>query len=264
MTDPKYARTDPGGKRFYDIPGHPKLLSATRILGEGAKPAIIGWSAKKAAERAVSEEDTWHAIQQEEGDEAACKWIARAAGEYTEHRRLVGSAVHHMCEHYFDLPGHEESYLDWFLDKMEGDAKENREHIIRHVTAFGDWVEDYQPEFVHRETTVFHPIDGWAGTLDALAEMNVSPGSKERVFAMGDYKTGGVWPEVALQLAAYRHASEWVDSEGGTHLFSHAAKTGFVLELKPGKYKVHWIDCGPEEYEVFLALKRFAEWRTHL
>jgi hypothetical protein len=51
---------------------------------------------------------------------------------------------------------------------------------------------------------------GYAGTFDLIAEL---PDGRRVLF---DYKTGksGVWPETALQLAAYRYADAYVAPDG--------------------------------------------------
>lgn len=249
MTNPKYANSGEAG-RTYSIPGFPPLTSVTTVLNAAAKPVLYNWYAKMAGVRAVEQEAEWHALQQEEGDEAARKWISAAARDYNEQRKWLGSAVHHLCETYdeTDDPG----LLDWYLDKMGGDRKKNLSAINNHVWQYGEWVKEHQPAFLLKEATVLHPVDRWAGTLDMVVTID----GKNYV---GDIKTGGAYRDTALQLAAYRHAALIVDGED-TKPFTHDIHGGFVLALKPKSYKMHYYECGRDVYEVFLHLKRYKEW----
>ena len=250
MTNPKFANSGETG-RTYSIPGYPPLTSVTTVLSAASKPALYGWYAKMAGVRAVEQEMEWHAIQAEEGDEAARKWISAAARAYNEQRKWLGSAVHHLCETY-DEPDTDPGLLDWYLDKMGGQKDKNLSVLNNHVWQYGEFLKEHQPTFLLKEATVLHPVDRWAGTLDMVVEM----GGKTYI---GDIKTGGAYKETGLQLAAYRHAALIVDGDE-TRPFTFDIDGGFVLELKPKSYKVHYYDCGRDVYEVFLALKKFKGW----
>jgi hypothetical protein len=68
------------------------------------------------------------------------------------------------------------------------------------MVRFIQFLSDYKPEFEATEASVYNRTERYAGTLDAIATL----GNRKLLL---DVKTGkGVYPEVALQLAAYRYA----------------------------------------------------------
>lgn len=256
MTDPKFAQASTKG-RTYTFRDTDPLISVTSVVGVMDKPALLPWACKMAGERAVKHESEWHAIQQEDGDEAARKWISAASREFTAYRQTLGSMVHWMVENRERLHDAEvQGKIDWWVsktkkpyrDKIEADAK-------KHLTQFYRFMEDYKPEFVMQEVTVASLTHGYAGTLDAVVEMD----GATRIM---DIKTGGAYPTTALQLAAYRHA-EYVAKADGTlrEACELAGIThGFVLELKPQSYKVHHYRCGEDEFAAFCAALRLKRW----
>lgn len=76
------------------------------------------------------------------------------------------------------------------------------DEIAGHVDSLAQFFIDWQPEFAHLEVIVASREYRYMGTADFLAFI---PGIG---FVLGDYKTGrsGIYPETALQLAAYRYA----------------------------------------------------------
>ena len=87
------------------------------------------------------------------------------------------------------------------LPELTGDA-------ARYQPAADRWLDSYQPRFVDAEFTVFG--EGYAGTADFLAVVDGR-------LVIGDYKTSKrLYPEVALQLAAIRHAEVIVKPDGAS------------------------------------------------
>lgn len=268
MTDPRYAKATESG-RFYYPPGFEDVTfrSVTNALNSVAKPAIVGAAAKRAGERAVFQEQEWHAIQQEQGDEKARLWISSAMREYSDYAASMGSAVHFCAEHFFEhvevVDG--EAVLDTFLieyiaahwaEKMckhRGTVDKNIEQVRKHVTQLALAIETYGIEFIERERTVLNPEYGYAGTLDATVLID------GRTYLL-DYKTGGVYETVALQLAAYRYATHEVDGDVSRKR-AMRVDGGCVLQLKPASHKLHFVRCDESTFDVFLKALDLATWR---
>lgn len=255
MTSPRFASSDDTG-RTYTLPNiDTPLVSVTTVLNVISKGALMNWSAKLAAERAMESEDTWHAIEQEEGREAARKWISSAAREYTRKRQLLGSAVHHLCENHGDHNDDVLSKHAWFAREMGGDVGRNMKQIEAHYEQYKRFTDECAPRIIEQERTVANIEQGYAGTLDLICEM----GGKTYI---GDIKTSPrVYETTALQLAAYRHATHMVDGEEtvATDLLSRV-EGGFVLRLAPRSYQVAFMRVGDEEYQAFLAAMRLKKW----
>lgn len=270
MTDPRFAKATESG-RFYYPPGYDDYTfrSSTNALGIIDKPALASAAAKRAGERAVAQEQEWHAIQQEQGDEKARLWISGAMREYSDYAASLGSAVHFCAEHFFEhveiVEG--EAVLDgWLTDylvahwaermcKHRGTVDKNVEQIRKHVTQLAAAIETYGIEFIERERTVCDPDYGYAGTLDATVRI----GGKVYVL---DYKTGGVYPTVGMQLASYRYASHEVHGDA-TVPRTTFADGGCVLQLKPASHKLLFVRCDSLMFDRFTDAMRLADWRDN-
>lgn len=247
MTDPKYAGSK-GGSRYYDIPDLPSMMSVTSIIGVVEKPQLVNWSAKMAAERAVKSEDTWHAIQQEEGDAEAIRWIAQRHRDYTSYRQTLGSAVHYFIETQGDL---DDPKLALYLNRGVG-----LDEVTNHYAQFQRFLDEVKPRVMMQEVTVVNLDHNYAGTLD----MTLMIDGKHYV---ADIKTGGVYDTVKMQLAAYRYATHSVENDGSLAVMDEDICGGVVIELKPKSYKLHYFEAGEDDFEAFLAAKRLRDWQNN-
>jgi hypothetical protein len=265
MTKPVYSNdSDPDRGRTYPIPGYEQeFVSSTTLLNIISKPAIIGAAAKRAGERAIKEEPKWHAIQQEKGDEKARLWISSAARDYGKYARSLGSAIHFAIECYdgFDgLTDAARSRAEWWWEEegsaWEPDRDKYVKRVEQHLTQFCDFLGKTGASIVLQERTVFHPLYDYAGTLDAIVELD----GKRYV---ADWKSGFVdEASVPLQLASYRHATHYrVDHDTNAEMPDYRIVGGLVLQLKPRSWHLFPVECGEEAFAAFLTAKRLWEWR---
>jgi hypothetical protein len=175
-----------------------RLWSVTTILKESSSnQGLIEWAASETAKAAVGGLRTLQAILDDSGADEAVKWLKDARYRPRKGERSaaeLGTAVHHACETYA-LTG----------VKPTVDAE-----VAPFLDQFDRWVQAHQPEYEAAEMTVYSPTYGYAGTLDGIIKVDGA-----RVVA--DYKSSkkdrddkgklrSPWPDVALQLAAYRYA----------------------------------------------------------
>jgi hypothetical protein len=228
MTGPRNAITTNRGRTY--LWRDETFDSVTTILSGGIpKPALTSWAAKSVAEyvaanfdevRAIASKDTAAAIDLMKGS----PWRQRDAAA------LQGSAIHAWAEAHVlgkqppAPPKAHKPYLDGFLR----------------------FLDDWQPEYEASEMSVFNRQFGYAGTLDFIATL---PGLGR---VLGDYKTGkGVYGEVGLQLAAYRHA-EFVGMPDDSEQPMPEVDTCVVLHLTPDGYHLIPVRAGAEEFRFFL------------
>lgn len=182
-----------------------RFWSATTILNVLDKPALLYWSAEQTAKCAVTQETTWRAMVEDSGEEAAVKWLRdarfrRLKNELTDAE--FGSGVHDLCESYALTGERPEVDRAKFLNDTEAAAK--------CLDQFDTWLNTFQPEYQATEVTVYSPKYGYAGTSDAFLTL-------QGFRAITDYKSSkkswdakgkptGLYPEIGLQLAAYRWA----------------------------------------------------------
>lgn len=174
-----------------------RLFSVTTILGVLDKPALQYWSAEMAAKAAVKMAGSLAQRVQEDGEETLVKYLrdarfrpqpgARTAAE-------VGTAVHEACEQY----------------AITGQRPEVDADVLPFLVQFEQWCQRFQPQYEAAEVTVYSPDRGYAGTCDAFLTI-------DGVRFVVDYKTHqkpkdskgkpqGIYPETALQVAAYANA----------------------------------------------------------
>ena len=115
------------------------------------------------------------------------------------------------------------------------------------IARFQDFEREWEPEWEATELTVFNATAGYAGSLDFIAHIPLLGEG----LTLGDFKTGrGVFPETALQMAAYRHA-EFVETAG--HKASvpmPKTERSIVVHLRPDDDKSYQDKHPKSYYEV--------------
>lgn len=222
-----------------------RFMSVTTILSNGVpKPALMHWAAFEAAQCAV---DNIPALIQARGSSARQElrnWIQRAAERKRDTAADLGTTVHGFLEAQI-LGEPTPQYTDEQLPFIE---------------AFGRFLDAWQPEFEASELTVANPEHGYAGTLDAIARVPaVGPD-----LLMLDWKTGkSIYPEVGMQLAAYRRCPIGWTRPAGQEVEVPATTGAMVLHLRPeampggepGGYAFVPVLTDDLVFEAFLAAK---------
>lgn len=183
MTSPALAVNVRGKGRHYEHPVTGEVVpSVTNVIGVLDKPALSRWAAKVVAERAWDLRSTLDEL----GRDEAIDILKGSPWRKSTRAADRGTTVH--------------DYLDARANKrptpvLEGEA-------AAYKRAADEFLKAYSPVFARTEFTVFG--DGYAGTADFMAVI----GNRSYI---GDYKTSkGLYPEIALQLAAIRNASHVV------------------------------------------------------
>ncbi len=92
------------------------------------------------------------------------------------------------------------------------------------------------------------------GTLDAVAHLGDG-----QVWLL-DFKTSasGIWPEAAVQLAAYRNAEFYLDADGDEQPMP-AVDTAGCVWLRADGYDLIPVNTGPDVFRVFLYAQQLAQ-----
>lgn len=229
-----------------------RLRSVTTILNQGApKPALPNWSANLTAETAIANLPYLvKSMLRPDERQAAYDWLRKAHLRKKDERAELGSAVHDIVEaKILGAPVPPSVLAD----------PELRPFLL----SFEAFVRDFEMTFEASEMVVANSEHGYAGTLDWLGR---SPHLFGGALLMGDTKTGGeldvkgVYPEAAMQEAAYRAAKTAWLRDGTEVPFPEVHTTGIVLHLRPEGYRVYPVDCGPEVFAKFLNVYGVAEW----
>lgn len=247
-------------------PEDQRLWSVTTLIGALDKPALVPWAALKTAECAV---DNLHVVQhrlEDEGRASAIDYLknSRFRGEPGQRSATeLGTAVHKACEH---------AAIHGRFRPEDTADRELKPFLVQ----FRRFLTDFEPKYTAAEVTVFSPSYGYAGTCDAM--LNIEgidyivdiKTSREDLDARGHPK--GPYPEVALQLAAYRYAEMAAVWRARAHeqykrryyLLSETERAmavdvppvdhGLVIFLTPERYGLYPIRCDEEIFELFLAV----------
>lgn len=174
-----------------------RFWSATTLTGALDKPALIYWAAEQTAIAACQVAQSLPARISEEGEEAVVKWLRDARFRKPKGQRSateLGTAVHDAIEQY----------------ALTGTKPVIDDEVRPFLDRFDEWAQEFSPAYEAAEAAVYNRRYRYAGTLDAIATIDGKrvildyKTSRKSVDARG--KRTGPYPEVALQLAAYRHA----------------------------------------------------------
>ena len=168
-----------------------RVPSVTTILGVVNKPGLPNWASRMAAADAIKQvKDAFKAGEQlsiaqlNMFEEHARKEHLRVRDDAAS----IGIAIHSVVEARLE-------------GRIVEPSREVPEFVVRNVDDFfTESLESF--EVAYREEVVAHPLP-FAGTLDAILKV----GDK---LILIDWKTSsGVYPEMALQVAAYAKAAKY-------------------------------------------------------
>lgn len=232
MTSPRNATSTANG-RVYKW-GDEEFASVTTIIGGGIpKPALKAWGERTVAEFAFDQREVWSNMSRSD----AVDWLKRAPFRNTDKAATQGTDVHEWAEAYV-------------LGQEPAELPEAQQPYAR---AFLDFLNDWQPEYDRTEFTVYNRTHRYAGTTDFSARIGPLG------FTIADYKTSkGIYPEVAVQLSAYRRG-EFIGQLDGTEAPVPAFDSAAVLHLTPKGYALVPVDAGEEAFAVFLHAKAIRE-----
>lgn len=203
-----------------------RLWSVTSIIGVLDKPALMYWSAEMSAAAAVNQQATWRGMIEDCDDACthtsardcpAVKWLRDARFRRPKDllsSTALGSAIHALCEEYA-LNGvrPDDDRIDTEVRNQGGNTVKvdlERPVLSAMLDQFDGWLQRAQPSYQATEVTVYSPTYGYAGqsdgflTVDGFRAIIDYKSSREPRDSYGKPKTP--YPEVALQLAAYRYA----------------------------------------------------------
>lgn len=172
-----------------------QLWSVTTIIGALDKPALVYWAADETAKAAVERQDIWRPMADADPAEAV-EWLKKSRFRRKgKSDAELGSAIHAAVEGWVISgvrPSVDDPEMEPFLDRV------------------GEWLDEFQPSWQASEVTVYHPQWGYAGTSDGFLTVDgtrfIIDFKTSRKSVDGYGKVRRPYPEVALQLAAYRYA----------------------------------------------------------
>ena len=246
-----------------------RFFSVTTLIGVLDKPALQYWAAEEAAKEAIRIRHSLDMRIQDDGEEAVIKHLRdarlrRPKGERTAAE--LGSAVHAALEHF----------------ALHGTFPDADEEVRPFLEQYERWASHHTIEHIASEMPVFSPTYGYAGTMDGIMRFH----GQAVVF---DYKTSRKsfdsrgkdsmpYPEVALQLSAYRYADFALPVPARRtevfrrryYLLSESEKARSVavpevvgalaIHITPEHCRAYPIKADKEVFERFLYIVEAARW----
>lgn len=242
-----------------------KLWSVTTLIkiGLGTSDGLVGWVARVTAEAGIDSAETIAVMVKNEGRDAAIRWVTQRRFDRTSRAQDRGSALHAVFEAY--ALGQEPPPVD--------------DELRPYVEQYLGWLDRFRPEYVLAEAPVYNPTEHYAGTLDGVMKIDGLPllfDYKTTEYPPGGEKSRPPWPEVALQLAAYRRATEvGVLSEqryaGGRryYLYDPTAKHepmpevegALCIVVSPYDCEAYPIVADETVWRAFLIVREAARWQ---
>jgi hypothetical protein len=227
-------RVNRGGGHSYVLDGE-TVDGVTAICRDGiAKQNLVGWAARSVAGYAV---DHWSELT-ELSTSKRLRELERAAWAERDAAAGRGTTIHKLA---------------WQL--AAGDTVEVPEALRGHVDAYLGFIDAYDVDEFATEATVISRRWRYMGTFDALAHLD---GNVDELWLL-DWKTGasGIWPETALQLAAYAHA-ESILRDDGIEVPMPAVAHAAAVWLRADGYDVVPVDISDETFRTFLYAQQLA------
>lgn len=237
-------RIQRGRNHGYTINGE-KAWGVTTAMSKGLpKPALMYWAAKCVAQEALDfigiHPDVLAEELQARGIRDLVDHLKKAPIRMRDDAAVRGTKVHHFAEQI-----------------MRGaDSIEVPEELAGHVQSAIKFMDQWRVRPLLIERTIGSYRWGYAGTFDLIAEL---PDGRRVLF---DYKTGqsGIWPDTALQLAAYRHADAYVAEDGTEIPLREVGITeAKAVWVRADGYDVIPLNTDESVFKVFLHMLQVAK-----
>ncbi len=215
----------------------------TTILGNGLpKNGLQYWAAKEVATCAVDERDIWEPLANRSRD-AAWEYLKEAPFRDRDAAARRGTDVHRLAEQL-----------------QRGETVEVPDELVGHVDSYLGFMADFEPTDPICEGVVISRRHRYMGTFDLIATLERWPGGPARVLLDVKTSRSGIYPEVALQLAAYRHAETYIDDPDG-----HSEEVPMpevdacaALHVRADGYDLLPVVAGEREFRQFLYVDQVA------
>jgi hypothetical protein len=225
-----------GGGHTYRLDGE-KVDGVTTVLGNGIpKAALVPWAGKVCAEVV---RDKWDALGEMAPDERF-DFVRGAPSRDRDRGARRGTEVH--------------GYAAMILAGNQVDVPDE---LVGHVDAYLKFLGDFDVQAILIEAVLGNRTHRWMGTLDLVADLN------DGLRWLLDIKTtrSGIFPETAVQLAAYRNAEFYLDAAGAEIPMPAVQRVGAIWVRGDG-YDLIPVDAGPDVYRVFRHAQAISKWQT--
>lgn len=255
MSKPLVRRVETSTGHYYVNDKDQPIPGVTTILKALPKEALDKWKIKKAVNLALEGETGWKDYDPNK-DGNFTDWLCKAGDRESLTAAGIGTKAHDFAEKH--MIGEDPDFAA--LPKK----------VQKHATCYLDFVADYQPEpvLVEKVLTYIDPKSNqplYCGTMDLVAKLTAANLDRmpndwiDEQTWLCDYKASSsqARPSHALQAAAYRYATHWIDDDGQLQEMV-PVDHGAVILLNGGSgnscYRMYKLDTSKVVFYVFKAL----------
>lgn len=266
-----------------------EMWSVTTIIGCLDKPALVPWAVNETAAKVVTTLDIIRRRLENEGQESAIEYVKGLrwhTGGLLSASQL-GTLAHHLFDQWAlsetgTRPRVEpEMHPDRATKGKVLDPQDIRDLNLM-LDQFGRFLDEFQPSYQSTEVVVYDDQYEYAGQADAFLTIEGTPlicdYKTSRASYTGAGKERAPYPEVGLQLAAYRfaplaavwRARRYENQRRRYYLLSDTEKSaavpvpevdgGIAIHVSPHRYAVHPIRCDKSVHDQFLYVQEAARW----
>lgn len=244
-----------------------RLWSVTSLirLGLGTSDALVNWAVGQASETAYDKVKTLQAFVEDGDREGAVKWLRDSRFRKSGKAMARGTELHAAAE------------------KLAlGVTPEVDDEIAPYLDQYRRFLVDHEPTFLLAEAPVYAPANFYAGTLDAIVEIGgqrlvLDIKTTEHAPDSGRYRPP--YPEAALQLTAYRRATDvgvlaerrmasgkryYLFDPDQTHDALPETDGAAVLVVSPFDYVLVPVRTDDEVWRAFLAVREAARFQVDI
>lgn len=233
---------------YINIDTGQKIPGVTTVTGNGLpKPALLNWAGDATAEYAV---DNWDALSKLPLSERLKK-IKGGRYEKRDAAANRGTQIHKMAERL-----------------IAGERVTVPDALTGYVEACVAFLNDFDVRQIHVEAVVYSETHGHVGTADLIADVllpdmpeydDIPRNDEGYSRGLFDWKSGrsGIFGDVALQLAPYRH-SEFLVLPGGEVIDMPPVDFTAGIHLRPDGYSFIPVVTDDSVYRDFLYVAQVA------
>jgi hypothetical protein len=189
------AATTRGSTRIYRV-GDVEAVSAGNVLNTMHKEGLQIWKRMGIA-REIAADPQLQAIALDEEGKGAYRAVKMAEERMPNDAAELGTAVHAIIEWHWTGSDHAREVWQ---------AHPDPELVLAHLEQFKDCERRHNMRPVMVEQSLFNERMEYAGTTDGIIEVD-DPEHQCGKWHVYDAKSGKLYPEVGIQMAAYAHAT---------------------------------------------------------
>ena len=241
-----------------------RLWSVTSLLkaGMGNGDALMNWAVNTTNTYALENMDVVGPLYKRDPD-AAIKMVGQSRYAKSGKAMARGTELHKAAE-----------ALALGVEPTEVDVE-----ALPYVEQFKRFLADFSPTFHMAEAPVYSPERFYAGTLDFILEVDgqmLVVDAKTTEHSPDSGRSRPPYPETALQLVAYRRATEvgvlaerrmaqgkryYVYSPDQSHSPMPETDGAAVLVISPFDYQFVPVRTDDEVWRAFIAVREVARWQ---